>query len=204
VVHRWRGMSVVALAVTSQVAARGSTVSEQTSDPSTHFVATGSVSCEAVTGSLAFSPALSATGTRPETTTIALKATGCTTSNSSASSLTGGATTVTVHSPTSACSGVLTLRSLALTIRWQPVAIRPSVVHFSEYSIVSSPTGSGGFAFPNPGGSATVVGSFTGSDRGATSTASVFFSPSVAQILAVCRSSGLASLQVVAGHVTLK
>jgi hypothetical protein len=197
-------MSVVALAAVALVAAGCSSVSESTSNPSTHYVATGSVSCGAVTGSLAFSPALSATGTAPQTTTIALKATGCSTSGSSASGVTGGTTTVTVHSPTSACSGVLTLRSLGLTIDWTPSAIRPSVVHFSEYSIVSSPSGSAGFAFPNPGGTATVVGSFTGSDRGAKSTASVFFSPSVAQVLAVCRSSGLATLQVVAGHVALK
>ena len=165
--------------------------------------ATGRVTCSHITGGLAFSPPLTATGTSPESATITLKATGCTTTGSDVSTIGSGSTKVTLTSPTSACSGVLTLRSVALTIGWSSGAT-PSTVTFSGYSIASTPAGNGGFSFPNPGGSAAVTGSFAGSDRGTGSTAAIYFDPSVAQLLTVCRSSGLSSIPVTAGTVTLK
>jgi hypothetical protein len=93
---------------------------------------------------------------------------------------------------------------VALVIHWSPATITPSVLDFSGYSITSTPAGNGGFSFPDPGGTAKVTGSFAGSDAGASSTAALYFDPSVAQIQSVCRSSGLSSLPVTSGTVTLK
>jgi hypothetical protein len=115
-----------------------------------------------------------------------------------------GAADVTLTSPTSTCAGVLTLRSVALTIHWTPSTITASTLTFSGYSITSKPTGNGGFSFPDPGGTAKVTGSFAGGDGGASSTAAIYFDPSVAQIQTVCRSSGLATLPVTSGSVSLK
>ncbi len=166
-------------------------------------VATGSVSCGTVTGRLAFEPPLTATGTGPERATVTLRASDCTTTGSSASTVGSGSADVTLTSPTSTCSGVLTLRSVALTIHWTPATIRPSTVSFSGYSITSTPSGSGGFAFPDPGGRSSVTGSFAGMNRGAGSTAAIYFQPSAAQLQAVCRSSGLAALPVTSGTIAL-
>ena len=194
-------LGVVALAAVATLAAGCSaTPSASSSTSGMPTVATGDVTCSHVTGGISFSPPLTSTGTAAQSTRISLTATGCTTSGSHTPVVTRG----TAPSTTSACSGVLTLRSVALTIHWTPTTIRPSTLTFPGYNIVSTPSGSAGFSFPSSGGSASVVGSFAGSDRGAASTAALYFDPSVAQIQAVCKSSGLASLPVTSGTVTLK
>ena len=200
--HRWRTVAA-GLVVATAVLASACSDTQTTAANSAAVRATGSVTCGSITGGLAFSPPLTATGTSPESATITLKATGCTTSGSNVSDVGSGSTKVTLTSPTSMCSGVLTLRSVALTIDWSTGAT-PSTVTFSGYSIASTPAGNGGFAFPNPGGRARVAGSFPGGDGGKGSTATITFDPSVAQLLTVCRSSGLASIPVTAGNVTLK
>jgi hypothetical protein len=128
------------------------------------------VTCNDVTGSLAFSPPLTATGAGAgagaETGTIRLHATGCATSGSNVSAVGSGTAAVSLTSPTSTCSGVLTLRPVALTTHWTPSTVTPSVLTFSGYSIASRPTGNGGFSFPDPGGTAKVTGSFAGGRRG--------------------------------------
>ena len=198
----WRWAPVLVLACTAVLAsACGSSSSSGSTAPA---AATGAVTCSNIIGGLSFSPPLTATGSGPETASIRLQASGCTTSGSSVSTVTSGTAKVTLTSPDSTCAGVLTLRSVALTIRWAPPSILPSTLTFSGYSIVSKPSGSGGFTFPDPGGTAKVTGSFAGSDGGAGSTATIYFDPSVAQIQTVCRSSGLASIPVTSGTVTLK
>jgi hypothetical protein len=116
-----------------------------------------------------------------------------------------GKATATILSPSSACSRVLTTRSLTLKVIWTPTTIRPSTITFSEYGLASSRAGPIGFTFPNPGGTARVTGSFAGSDNGAASIAAVFFSQTYEQLLETCQLSvGLSSIQVTSGHVTLK
>ncbi|HLM94975.1 MAG TPA: hypothetical protein VK283_01595 [Acidimicrobiales bacterium] len=61
-----------------------------------------------------------------------------------------------------------------------------------------------GFTFPNPGGTTKVTGSFAGSDHGAGSSTTVFFNRTAVQLLAACRASGLVSIPVTSGHVSLK
>ncbi len=61
-----------------------------------------------------------------------------------------------------------------------------------------------GFTFPNPGGTTKVTGSFAGSDHGASSSATVFFDRTAVQLLAACRTSGLVSMPVTSGRVSLK
>lgn len=200
--QRWRSPAAVLAAVTA-VLATACSDTQTTGGNSAVQRATGGVTCNAITGGLAFAPPLTATGTSPETATITLKETGCTTSGSNVSEVESGSTTVTLTSLISMCSGVLTLRSVALAIDWSSGAT-PSTVTFSGYSIASTHAGNGGFAFPNPGGTARVAGSFAGSDGGRASTASIYLDPSVAQILTVCQSSGLASIPVSTGTVTLK
>ena len=192
---------VVLAAVAAGCSATPSASSSTSSMPS---VASGDVTCAHITGGISFSPPLTSTGSAAQQTRISLTATGCTSSASSAPVVSRGTAEVTIPSTTSACSGVLTLRSVALAIHWTPATIRPSTVTFPGYNIVSTPTGSAGFSFPSSGGSASVVGSFAGSDRGAASTAALYFDPSVTQIQAVCKSSGLASLPVTSGTVTLR
>lgn len=200
----WKWAPVILLACTAVLASACSSGSSSASGSSAPAVASGSVTCNEVTGGLAFSPPLTVTGTSPETGTIRLHASGCTTSGSSAATVGSGTAAVTLTSPTSTCSGVLTLRSVALTIHWTPSTIAPSTLTFSGYSITTKPAGNGGFSFPDPGGTAKVTGSFAGTDAGASSTAAIYFDPSVAQLEAVCRSSGLPSIPVTSGTVTLK
>jgi hypothetical protein len=166
-------------------------------------VATGSVTCTHLTGRLAFSPRLTTRGGTTLSTAIVLKATGCTTSESNVPSVTSGNVTTTISSTSNACNRVLTLRSLTVKATWTPANIRASVISFSEYSLSSSRSGAGGFTFPNPGGTAKVTGSFAGSDNGANSIAVVVFNRTITQLLAACRSSGLASIPVTSGRVTL-
>jgi hypothetical protein len=196
------------VALTAVLASACSSAASSTSSASAPATASGSVTCSTVTGSLAFSPPLTATGAGAgagaETGTIRLHASGCATSGSDVSAVGSGTAAVSLSSPTSTCSGVLTLRSVALTIHWMPSTVTPSVLAFSGYSIASRPTGNGGFSFPDPGGTAKVTGSFAGSDGGASSTAAIYFDPSVAQLQSVCRSSGLSSIPVTSGTVTLR
>lgn len=174
------------------------------SSPATATLATGSVTCSNITGGLAFSPPLVTEGDSAESTAISLRASGCTTSGSDVSAVTGGKSATAISSPSNACNRVLTTRSLTLKVTWIPATIRPSLITFSEYGATSSRAGVVGFTFPNPGGTANVTGSFAGSDNGSRSTATVFFNRTAAQLLATCKSSGLTSIPVTSGRVTLK
>jgi hypothetical protein len=174
------------------------------SSPARVTVATGGVTCADITGALAFSPPLTANGKSTESTRITLAAARCRTSGSDVAGVTSGHVTSTISSMSNACNRVLTLRSLTIRATWTPATIGPSVITFSEYNLSSSPSGAGGFTFPNPGGTAEVTGSFAGSDGGARSTAAVFFDRTVTQLLAACRSRGLAAIPVTSGRVTLQ
>jgi hypothetical protein len=62
-----------------------------------------------------------------------------------------------------------------------------------------------GFTLPNTGGTASVVGSYPGADKGKTSTATVYTNMTAAQIATACSSAaGVASLTIDAGSATLK
>lgn len=171
----------------------------------TAAVASGTIACTGITGSLTFSPPLTTKGTAAESTAINLQAAGCTASGSNAPAVTASTATATISSPTSSCTGLLTPRALTITITWSPSTIRPSVLTFSGYGAAMNSSGDEGFTLPTKGGTAKVTGSFAGSDQGASSTAQTFSNQTGTQLLASCGSSaGLASLQVTSGSLALK
>jgi len=168
-------------------------------------VATGSVTCSNVTGSVSFSPPLTMSGGSAEHITIALTTNGCTTSGSNIPTLAKGSVATTISMATNACSSLLSPQPVTVTETWIPATIHQSVVSYSGYKIGLSPSGGGGFTLPNSGGTAKVVGSFAGSDHGSGSTAALYSTESATELLTACGSdAGLASLPVTSGSVTLK
>jgi hypothetical protein len=91
-----------------------------------------------------------------------------------------------------------------VAVTWTPANVRPSVASFSGFVVTTDDAGSTGFAFPGAGHTANVTGSFTGSDRGALSTASVYTDETATEIAGGCSQlSGLASIPIESGEVSL-
>jgi len=165
--------------------------------------ATGSVTCNNITGSANFSPPLTLAGSAPDTLTIHLVSTGCTTSGSDVSKVVSGTASTTNTSGTSSCVGLLSSRPISVTIRWDPGTIEPSVVSFGGYS--EDLAGGTGLLFPGTGHSVKVTGSFAGSDKGSGSSAKIFTTANETELLGACQSTaGLPSLPVSSGTLTLK
>jgi hypothetical protein len=100
---------------------------------------------------------------------------------------------------------LITSRALTINIAWAPATIRPSVLTFSGYGGTTGTSGGEGFKLPNPGGTAKVTGSFSGSDHGASSTAVTLSDQTTTQLLSACGSpTGLTSIQVTSGTVSLQ
>ncbi len=179
---------------TSPTTSNSTSTSSTTSAPT---VATGSITCSG-TGTVTFDPPLQKGGTSPETATITIAASTCTTSGSNVSKVTGATTTLTLHGPSNACSALGTSNPASgpptWTARWTPSSIANSMVTFSGHAIETNSAGDVGFVFPNSGGSASVTGSFAGSDKGAGSSASTYTDMTEHGVLSTCRSSGLPQL----------
>jgi hypothetical protein len=159
-------------------------------------VATGTISCK-LTGTATFSPPLQKGGASAETRTFSVQASDCTTSGSDVSYVAGGTITGTTHMATNKCVSGLTsvTGGVTATITWSPSSIQPTVATFSGSAIGTNGAGEAGFVLPNPGGTASVTGSFAGSDNGAATTASLYTTMTESQILSTCdASSGLSSL----------
>jgi hypothetical protein len=201
VMHRWASVFLIALGLVAMLTAGCSSGSVLANDT----VATGSVTCTNITGTLAFSPPLTMKGNSPESTAITLVASGCTTTRSNVSSVTRGLAATTISSTSNSCSGLLSSRALTIKVAWTPATISQSVLTFSSYSAASSPSGGEGFTLPKLGGTAKVTGSFPGPDHGSGSVAATFSDQTATQLLTACGSSvGLASIRVTSGNVTLK
>jgi len=206
IMRTMRSPLLVSLALVSISAAACSSSSSPNASPATTALtlARGGLSCTTITGSLTFSPPLTTKGVSPESTAIALTATGCTTEGSNVTNVTGGSGSATITSPTNSCTGLLNSRAIKIDLAWTPPTIRQSVLTFSGYAGASS-SGNEGFTLPNAGGTAKVTGSFAGSDHGAGSTAATFSNQTGMQLLTACgSSSGLTSLQVTSGTLILK
>ncbi len=163
-------------------------------------VATGSVTCTTLTGTVSFSPPLTDSGTSPGTTSITVTSSGCTAAGSDVATVTGGTGTASVSNAKDSCSSLLTPQPLTFDITWSPATIHKSVVTFSGYSI-----GASGFTLPASGGNVKVAGSFAGPDHGASSAATANSSEDAQALLAACGSSaGLASIPVTSGSLLLK
>jgi hypothetical protein len=158
-----------------------------------------------MTGSLTFTPPLTNKGGSAESTAVALRAAGCTTKGSNVSTVTGGSASATISITSNSCTELITSRALTVNIAWAPTTVRPSVLTFSGYGGTTGPSGGEGFKLPNPGGTAKVTGSFSGSDHGAGSSALALSNETTTQLLSACGSpSGLTSVQVTSGTVTLQ
>ena len=193
-----------ALALLAAVAVTAGACSSGSPAAPAAVVARGTVSCRSVTGSVSFSPPLTAKGTSPETSTIAVSASRCTVSGSNVNRVEGASASATLMSATNACQGLLTSQALTFTVHWSPSIIRPTVLHYSGYT-VSVSAGKGAFTLPDAGGTASVTGSFAGSDHGAGSSALAVADESATGLVSACGSStGLASIPVTSGTLTLK
>ena len=166
--------------------------------------ATGSVTCTDVTGGITFYPPLVNAGTSPETTSIVLSVSGCTPTGSNVSQVAGARATAIIQGADNSCTGLLTSRPIAVAFAWSPSSIHASLVSFSGFSLPTDAAGHVGFALPDKGGSASVAGSFGGTNGGASSSGSTFSSLTVAQLHSTCdTTAGLTSLTFVNGTVTL-
>jgi hypothetical protein len=75
-------------------------------------------------------------------------------------------------------------------------------VNFSGFDPVVNASGDLGFSVPNSGGTASVTGSYSRSDGGASSTAKAFTNETAGQIASQC-TTGLASLTIASGNSLL-
>ena len=181
--------------------------SSPTTSPTTTLptLATGSITCTNISGSLTFSPPLTTKGGSAESTAISLSAAACTTTGSNVTNVTGGSGSATITSATNSCAGLLSSRQLTIDMTWAPSTTRKSVVTFSGYGGATGPSGGEGFSLPDKGGTTKVTGSFAGSDGGASTTATAYSGESGTQLLTACGSSaGLPSIQVTSGSLNLK
>jgi hypothetical protein len=162
--------------------------------------AAGSVSCQEVVGIVHFTPSLVDRGTMPETIKFSLTARDCSASNAYAVDLARISGSVTGGS--ASCTGVLNSHSARLMIDWSPKAIAPSHLTFdSAVQIVTNASGQEGFMLK---GGAAVVGSFSGSDHGLLSNASVFSNEAIGSVLGSCNTTGgLPSLMITSGQIQL-
>ena len=166
-------------------------------------VATGSVSCTKVTGSITFKPPVRHIGTQRETQTVTFHASRCTTHGSNVKYVTSGSLTVVVHRSSNSCVSLLSSELPKGTGSWSPRSIHPTTASFTGFTFIYAKSGDVGFRVPNAGGSAKVTGSFMGKDRGKRSTASVYTNQTPGQFRSACLSPhGLSKQAIVSGSVT--
>jgi len=166
------------------------------------LVATGTVTCSNVSGTITFNPPLSNSGTSPETTTISLNASGCTQTGSNAQ-VTSGTATATIPGSTNACTSLLTSKPVAVGVAWTPSSVHATVATFSGYAVVMNSAGDIGFGLPASGGTASVAGSFAGSDNGSASKATTYSALTSTQLLAECgAATGMSTLAITSGTAT--
>lgn len=168
------------------------------------IVATGSVTCTHVTGSVSFTPAVRHVGSTSETQMITFHASRCITKNSNVKHVTSGTLVVTVHRPSNSCIGLLTTQlPKGSTGTWKPSTIHSTTALFSGFSFVYSKSGDVGFTVPNTGGTAKVTGSFPGKDHGKRSSATVYTNMTPTQFRDACLSSaGLSRQSITSGTAT--
>jgi len=162
-------------------------------------VATGSITCTKVTGSITFSPPVHHVATGPETQTFSFHASGCTTRKSNVRSVTSGYLSYSVHRPNNSCLGLLAAEPSTGSGTWTPRWIHATTASFSGFTFVDNTTGDVGFTVPNTNGTARTTGSFTGGDHGARSTATIYINMTALQFRDACLSPAGVARQIVTG-----
>jgi hypothetical protein len=91
-----------------------------------------------------------------------------------------------------------------VNVHWTPSTVDPTTVSFTGYAPSTAAGQGSGFVFPNPGGKASVQGSFPGSNGGANSIAYAFTTAGESQLLGSCQSpAGLSSLVISSGSFAI-
>jgi hypothetical protein len=161
--------------------------------------------CTHVTGKVTFTPPLTLAGnTNSEVTKTRTTSTGCTVPKGTA--LTKGVSTSTITKTTTnntanSCTGLATSVPVTEHVVWTHTPlIANSTVRFSGLMPATSASGDEGFTLPNTGGTASVTGSYPGPDKAKTSTATVYTNMTAKQI-ATARASAAAvtSLAIASG-----
>jgi hypothetical protein len=166
----------------------------------TQGAVSGTIDCTGVTGAVVFKPPLTASGGSAETDTINIVVTGCTASAGSSASPTKGRVTGQLPTPSNSCASLITNTSpIHLKVVWSPKKDGQTAGTFSGFTLLLTPTL--GFSLPNTGGGVTANGSYTGSDGGASSTATAFSNVTQSQALTTCANSGLKKLTITTGTV---
>ena len=167
-------------------------------------VATGSVTCRRVTGSISLSPPLQRGGTKPEKMVWKIHVSGCTTAKSNVKHVNGVNMVSVVHRPNNACGGVVYSTSMSPSFAWIPKSVHSTSASFSGFSFLKNGADDEGFTLPNTGGTASVKGSFAGKDHGRRSVVTVYTNLTIAKFTAACESkAGLAGYEIVSGTATL-
>lgn len=188
------------LVVLSGLVAACSSGSSSSTTTTLTKLATGKVTCTGITGTIAFVPPLTNSGSKAEITHVTLTASGCSTAGSNVATLTSGRGSATITDSTNSCAGITTSKPVKVTVVWTPATVRPTVVSFSGYKVAANASGEYGFTLPDTGGSATVTGSFAGP----TASAATYSNSTAAQIAAACGSSaGLTTLSLSSGSFSI-
>lgn len=171
--------------------------------------APGTITCTQITGKITFTPPLTLAGNaNSEVTKTTTTSTHCTVSTGTAP--TKGVTHSTItktstNNTANSCTGLATSVPVTEHVVWTHTPlIANTTVKFSGLMQATEPvSGDAGFTLPNTGGTASVTGSYPGTDHGKTSTATVYTNKTASQIATAC-ATGVASLTIDAGSATLK
>ena len=198
----WRAKSFVVLLIAVVAFAMSLTAvgSPPASAKTKVVVATGGVVCTRVTGSTSFYPPVRHIGTKPETPVFVFHASGCRTTKSNVKHVTSGNLTVSIHRASNSCVDLLLSQPSKGSGTWKPGSIHGTTASFSGFSFVHNKAGDAGFTVPNAGGTATVTGSFAGTDHGARSTATVYMNMTALQFRAACMApAGVSRETIISG-----
>jgi hypothetical protein len=167
---------------------------------------TGTLTCSTLTGTLTFNPSLSSTGATsgPETTTAKVTVKGCTTGSATVKPTSGKVVETISGTGGNSCTGLTKPSSTAetFTTKWSPKTIASTTISFPGYTAITSPTV--GFSLGGKGTTGQAGSSYLGSDSGATSTAKAETADTTTQFLATCDKSGIKTLKITSGSVTLQ
>lgn len=195
------GISVLALLLVGSSALLGA--SRSTATGTRGVVATGSVTCTKLWGTITYHPAERHDGTLPERQEFVIHAGSCTTKGSNVKRVSGGTVTAWLGRATNNCTDLLFSEPITGTGSWTPRTIRRTTASFTGYSFVTTSGRPIGVRIPNVGGHVTVTGSFAGRDHGARTVASGVLNETPLAFEAACRSAaGLTSQRIVSGRVT--
>jgi hypothetical protein len=176
-----------------------------TKHPAKIVVATGSITCSSVSGSVTYHPAEHHVGTVPVRIAIVFRTSHCITTGSNVKRVTGGSLSEVVVKPTNACASGIYSHTVHATGTWTAprMKLRSSTGTFSGFDFAFAANGDVGVAIPNVGGTAHITGSFAGHNHGATSSAVAYINLTAQQVRAACLSSrGLTSLKITGGRAT--